>query len=1380
MPLSFPQNPQTGSTYTSGGITWTWTGTVWQRNTNISGLDLTSVTTSAIPVTNNQVDLGTASNRWRDLYLADELVVGGATVTSSGSSLALPSGSTIGGVAIASGGSGGPKITSVVVTDSSWNTLDDTAVDVLGGYIKITGTSFSSGCLVYIGITPATSVSYISSTEVRCQLPAQAAGTQPLYLVNTDGGVAISVPGITFSASPSWQTASSLPEQYDATAISLALAATSATSYTITSGSLPPGLSLNTSTGLITGTVTGVTVDITYTFTVRATDSELQDSPRTFTVTITVSDPYFKLTTLLLSGDSANTVVRDSSTNNFNLTVFGDSRASNFTPYGTGWSAYFDGSGDYLSVASNAALAYGTGDFTVEFWINRTGTIISADCGVIDQRNGADGAYFMCGINTSQQFFVYLNSGYRVGPSAATTLALGAWYHIAYVRSGTTGTLYINGTSVGSWSDSLNYITNTISIARHSNLGTDFPGYLSNIRIIKGTALYTTNFTPATTNLTAVANTSLLTCQSNRFLDTSANNFTITRNGDTAIRSFNPFNLTNTGTNGSMYFDGSGDYLATPTNSALDFGTGDFTIEMWIYPEDLTWRVYLSAPNNTTTQIGYDPVNWSARNLYFYNGTQILSSSAGVISASQWNHIVVVRSGTTISMYANGNRTGTATHSTAVNFSPATIGEIHSTGNPTKGFMSELRLVKGTAVYNPTLTTLTVPPQPLTAVANTSLLTLQYRQPHNNNSFQDSSSNQFLITRSGNATQGTFSPFSSSGWSMFVGGAGYQRWDTNTNYSGTDLTIECWAYATATTTTYTSLISSNLGTGNYYPYFDLGIDGSNLLSCSFYGTSQVVRKNTVSFPLNTWVHCAVVLTSAGEISLYQAGQRVATGSSASIASISTGIQVGGLVQTSGGGYTAYFNGYISNARIVKSAVYSGATLTVPTTPLSVIANTNLLVCGENRAVDKANAYPIGVNTVSRTAVAFSPFAPTSVYSASVHGGSGYFDGSGDYLEMTYNPAFKFAASQDFCVEFWAYANASLTTNYILSQVSTNNWGFIFGAGAVTSGRMAVYYGNGASNSVQYLDDTAAFPLYQWIHVAWCRTSGTMSLFVDGTRRSTVSNTNAINLTSDRGIRIGAHQDGAASTFWPGYISSLRSIVGNSPYNATLTTLTIPTAPITTTANTSILLNFTDAAIQDATGRNVLETVADAKTSSVQVKYGSGSKYFDGTGDYLTIADNPGLELGTGDFTIEAWVYPTLLSGSNRSIFGHGTDSSNWWAFYLQPTGVLEFAAVSGGSTVVDRISSNSVSLNVWTHVAVTRNVSTFKIWINGSEPPSYTGSPSTTSSAMTDWSSAFWAGGPRWAGGSSEFVGYIDDLRVTRYARYTANFTPPQAAARLK
>ena len=181
---------------------------------------------------------------------------------------------------------GGPTVANVQITNSSYVVLNDTAVDTLGGYIKITGSRYASGAQVYIGNTLATSVSFVSSTVLNVQVAATSAGTYDLYVINTDGSFGIKPNGITFSPNAvTWVTGSTLPSQLSGGAVSIQLNATGATGYQLQSGStLPTGLTLSSS-GLISGTVT-VASSTTYSFTIEAYDAELQDAPRTFSLTV--------------------------------------------------------------------------------------------------------------------------------------------------------------------------------------------------------------------------------------------------------------------------------------------------------------------------------------------------------------------------------------------------------------------------------------------------------------------------------------------------------------------------------------------------------------------------------------------------------------------------------------------------------------------------------------------------------------------------------------------------------------------------------------------------------------------------------------------------------------------------------------------------------------------------------------------------------------------------------------------------------------------------------------------------------------------------------------------------------------------------------------
>ena len=110
---------------------------------------------------------------------------------------------------------------------------------------------------------------------------------------------------------------------------------------------------------------------------------------------------------------------------------------------------------------------------------------------------------------------------------------------------------------------------------------------------------------------------------------------------------------------------------------------------------------------------------------------------------------------------------------------------------------------------------------------------------------------------------------------------------------------------------------------------------------------------------------------------------------------------------------------------------------------------------------------------------------------------------------------------------------------------------------------------------------------------------------------------------------------------------------------------MPTSPPTNIANTSLLLNFTNAGIFDQTAKNILETVGDAKVSTAQYKYGTGSIVFDGTGDYLVTSSSVNNRLGSGDFTIEMWLYPSNTSSAYRAIIASDayTATTNGWTVY---------------------------------------------------------------------------------------------------------------------
>ncbi len=177
-----------------------------------------------------------------------------------------------------------PTITTIQVTDASYNAIDDTTLGVAGGYIIVNGSGFWGGALVKVGGTVATSTTGITMKQLRVQLPAKPAGTYNVQVDNEDGSYALAVNAVTYSIFPAWSTGSTLTSQYKTLPFTETLSALSDSTVTYTGTGLPTGTSLATN-GTLSGTITeSSTADATYSFTVQATDLENQNTPRTFSL----------------------------------------------------------------------------------------------------------------------------------------------------------------------------------------------------------------------------------------------------------------------------------------------------------------------------------------------------------------------------------------------------------------------------------------------------------------------------------------------------------------------------------------------------------------------------------------------------------------------------------------------------------------------------------------------------------------------------------------------------------------------------------------------------------------------------------------------------------------------------------------------------------------------------------------------------------------------------------------------------------------------------------------------------------------------------------------------------------------------------------------
>ena len=404
-----------------------------------------------------------------------------------------------------------------------------------------------------------------------------------------------------------------------------------------------------------------------------------------------------------------------------------------------------------------------TGSFTIESWYYPT----------------ADGTIITLGSEATNRIQIRSNLTEIFGGAVNLSYSspLNQWNHIAVVRGADNIIkIYVNGSLANSVSYSSQVGNSSAAfIGVRSGLVIYFAGYISDTRIVNGTAVYTSNFTPPASQLTAIVNTSLLTCNAPTIVDSSTNNFTITNNGSATVSSLSPTFRASTNnfqfarrastlSGKSVQFDGTNDYLSLADSANLRIGTSAFCIEAWIYLNTLPDKSIIFGKrtyNGTGTGTYLFRVD-SAGNLLLQelqNVTTIVNASAA-IQINTWYHVAVSRdSSNNVRLFVNGTVVSTAT--STFNFSstePLWIGKDNAAVQLLlNGYISNLRFVIGNPVYT---SSFAPPTAPLTAIANTALLTC------NAATIVDSSTNNFTITNNNGATVSSVSPFVASGGGM--------------------------------------------------------------------------------------------------------------------------------------------------------------------------------------------------------------------------------------------------------------------------------------------------------------------------------------------------------------------------------------------------------------------------------------------------------------------------------------------------------------------------------------------------------------------------------------------------------------------------------------
>ena len=1279
---------------------------------------------------------------------------------------------------------GGPFVRRIVYLDSNLNTLDDLALGTDGGNVRLVGFNFSN-VLVKLDDVTVSDVTIESNTSVIVNMPAKSAGGYNLTLVDQDTGyTTIKIYAVEYSPFPAWTTSATLPNKLTGTDFTVNLAAPSDSNvvYAVATGSTLPGNLTLASNGLLSGNVS-VGAQTTYTFDIVATDQENQDTARTFSVTIIPPDPFFKNTALLLNADE-ETFITDASDNAFPITPNGDTRPSAFSPYNTNWSNYFDGTGDYLTVPNDADFDL-TGEFTIEGWLYFT---TNNDAALFDTRlTGSDGYV----ISPRSDGTIELDRNGSNVLNGTIVRPINAWSHFVIVRNASNNlSMFINGVRDVTTTNSDSFDSSTTVHIGAKALAVSglvpITGYVSGLRIVKGTAVYDptqTTITVPTSPLTAVSGTSLLTCQSNRLIDNSTNNFTITKNGDVKVTSFGPFTETDTST-GSGYFDRSADFLSTSHASAFALSGEDFTIEGWVYLDQYSasyngaYSVALCGSKQTNGNDGFElGIGGTASS---YTGIGFAAKSGGTITVNvsasysfqlhTWYHVSLVKSGSTYTFYVNGTAIGSGTSAGAwTNLTVLYIGSINVNNYQYyfPGYISNFRLIKGTAITPPE----GGPTAPLTAISGTSLLTLQNRIGYNNSQPIDESGIRNVITRNGNASSGSFSPFAPTGWSAYFDATGentYINVPVSIGFSGsTNDIIEFDLYLNnlvdrSASSSDATFVPFTFGQFTTYVNCGIGVNGNigvSFRSGSTFSSGGQAANGTIT--AGTWHHVKIEKLGTA-IKLYVDDVEVATGSMNFSISFSF-VWLGRFFYNAGSIFNGWSQGYLRNFKITQNDV--------------VVLDTLRSNRFEDLGPRRYSVTPVTTSGPIRIA----PFSELEPHTVTPDSHSVYFDGTGDYLTVPDNAVFDLPG--DFTIECWVYPSAATYSSAqgIFSKRDDGSYTYILmDVGRFGTNRVGILGTTTGSSWNINFGSNKNIVLNAWNHLALVRDGTTITLYQNG---ENVGSVNSVSGTLfDRSQKFYVGTSLPSGQYFTGSISNFRFIKGTTLYTSNFTP---PTSPLTAIANTSLLTCQSPTVVDNSDNAFAITVNGNSQptrfnpfgeTVTTGVEYSpalhGGSWVSDGTTDYYKIPHSDSQTLGTNDFTIEFWFYPTQSLGNASCLLTKGWGSYAPYLFYITNPNVVFYASNNGSSwNVASAQVIGAYQLNAWNHVVVTRKGSAIKGFMNGAAGFSI----SSSAALVVNTTTVTWGAADN---GSSAGPGplYYSGLNILNgRCLYESAFAPPQS-----
>lgn len=423
--------------------------------------------------------------------------------------------------------------------------------------------------------------------------------------------------------------------------------------------------------------------------------------------------PYsYAKTVLLLHGEGldASVNIGDSSDPVKAVTVAGNAQIDTAQFKFGAASLLFDGSGDYLTLDGSSDFVFGKGDFTIDFWVRFNS--LTGEQPLFGWTNAETAIY-----KTAANTIAFVVSSAAI--DGTTSVSTGVWYHVALTRYQGSTRLFLNGIQEGAtYSDSNNYSVdaNGPAIGKYIGSAAYLNGWIDSLRVVKGAAEWISNFVPprqpwvgdeVPLSLPDKPEVLLLHCNgadaSTTITDSSAYTRTVNVFGnaqlDTAKKRFGI---------SSILVDGTGDYITLPFHRDLRFGYRDFTIDFWFYR---------NASGSIETLFDWRPVGGEF-NYRSYMSAAIVSNSIQIyvaqstpiagsvtLSTGVWYHFALTRMAAKLRMFVNGTQDGSTYDDTRYYIAdenldrPVFLGSGYGPGNEFNGWIDELRIVNGRALW---------------------------------------------------------------------------------------------------------------------------------------------------------------------------------------------------------------------------------------------------------------------------------------------------------------------------------------------------------------------------------------------------------------------------------------------------------------------------------------------------------------------------------------------------------------------------------------------------------------------------------------------------------------------------------------------------------